>query len=208
MQVTNIFIARHGETEYNRTNRIQGRGINKSLNKTGKLQAKAIAKELKDKNLNHIFSSSLKRSLETAEIIAKKLKLKIESYAELDEMDFGIIEGQHISEIRDNLDHLHHTWKNGDTSFALEQGESPEGVLKRVLLRTDVLLEKNRGQNMLFVLHGRLIRILLSHWLGYGLSQMHRIEHQNGALYHLQLKEADKMKPVFLNGIQHLEVGG
>lgn len=205
MQDTNIFIARHGETEYNRTNRIQGRGINKSLNETGRLQAKAIGNTLKDKNIDHIFSSSLKRSLETAEIIADELNLKIESYAELDEMNFGIIEGKHISEIRDNLDHLHHTWKNGDTSFALEQGESPEGVLKRVLLRTDVLLDKHRGQNMLFVLHGRLIRIILSHWLGYGLSQMHRIEHQNGALYHLQLREEDKMTPVFLNGIAHLQ---
>lgn len=205
MEVTNIFIARHGETEYNRTNRIQGRGINKSLNDTGRRQALSIGKVLEDKNIKHIFSSSLKRSLETAEIIAEQLHLKIESYAELDEMDFGIIEGQHISEIRGNLDHLHHTWKNGDTSFALEQGESPEGVLKRVLLRTDVLLEKCKGQNMLFVLHGRLIRILLSHWLGYGLTGMHRIEHQNGALYHLRLKD-DKMSPVFLNEIEHLEV--
>lgn len=204
MHKTNIFIARHGETEYNRIGRMQGRGVNKSLNETGRKQAHAIGQTLRNENIDHIFSSSLKRSFETAEIIAKQLEVKIDSYAELDEMDFGIIEGRQISEIHDNLEHLHHTWKGGDTAFAIEDGESPEGVLKRVLLRTDILLETHYGQNILFVLHGRLIRILLAHWLGYGLTRMHHIEHQNGGLYHLQMMEDSTMETVFLNKIEHL----
>ena len=205
MQTTNIYIARHGETEYNRTRRMQGRGINKSLNDTGRKQAKAIGRALGNKEINHIFSSSLKRSLETAEIIAEQLQINFESYKELDEMDFGIIEGQQINEVRDNLEQLNHTWKSGNTAFAIEQGESPDGVLERVLLRTDALLEKHCGQHILFVLHGRLIRILLAHWLEYGLSQMHRIKHQNGSLYHLQLREEQKMEVIYLNKTEHLE---
>lgn len=203
MLITNIFIARHGETEYNRTNRIQGRGINESLNDTGRQQARAIGRKLAEENIHRVYSSSLNRSKETAQIIADRFKLAVESYPELDEMNFGIIEGRAINEIENHLAELHQNWKSGNTTFALERGESPEDVLARVSDRMDHLIAEEKGQNILFVLHGRLIRIVLSHWLGFGLREMHRIEHQNGALYHLQL-EGKKMRPVFLNEVSHL----
>lgn len=204
MQVTHIFIARHGETEYNRTNRIQGRGINEPLNDTGRSQAQAIGEMLGAKSIQYVFSSSLKRSMETAQIIADRLMLEIESYQELDEMNFGIIEGQPIEDIGHHLEELHKNWKSGNTTFALDEGESPEQVLQRVLWRMDLLLKEHRGRTMLFVLHGRLIRILLSHWLGYGLREMHRVKHQNGALYHMRL-QGKEIQPVFLNEISHLQ---
>jgi probable phosphoglycerate mutase len=123
-------------------------------------------------------------------------------------MDFGVIEGQPISDIGNHLKRLHTAWKGGDTGYSLEDGESPDTVLKRVLKRSDMLIEKYRGEDMLFVLHGRLIRILLSHWLGYGLRQMHRVQHQNGALYHLRLSEDNEMEAVFLNKTEHLKESG
>lgn len=205
MQITNIYVARHGETEYNRTRRIQGRGINEPLNETGRKQARAIARSLTESNIDHIFASSLERSVQTAEIIANQLELSVCSHAELDEMNFGIIEGKPIDEIQDNLEQLHHAWSSGNTDFALAEGESPEAVLQRVKMRTDLLIKEHSGQNILLVLHGRLIRVLLSHWLEYGLSRMHEIEHQNGALNHLQ-KQSDKIEPIFLNKTEHLQV--
>lgn len=202
--MTNIFIARHGETEYNRTGRIQGRGINVSINDTGKRQAKAIAEALRDTKINHIFSSSLKRSIETADIVSSHLNVPVQSYPELDEMNFGIIEGKPINEIGSQLEELHSNWKSGQTGFALDNGESPDDVLERVLMRMDELTREHSGKNVLYVLHGRLIRILLAHWLEYGLSAMHRIEHQNGALYHLQLNGNSKYESVYLNNTDHL----
>lgn len=204
MQATDIFIARHGETEYNRTNRIQGRGIDESLNDTGRRQAQAIGEMLGSRSIHRVFSSSLNRSMETAQIVADRLTLEIESYRELDEMNFGIIEGQPIEEIGHHLEELHKNWKSGNTTFALEQGESPEEVLQRVLQRMKLLLKEHQGRGVLFVLHGRLIRILLSHWLGYGLWEMHRVKHQNGALYHMRLQD-NEIQPVFLNKISHLQ---
>lgn len=206
MQLTNIYVARHGETEYNRTRRIQGRGINEPLNDTGRSQARAIARFLRGTNIDHIFASSLERSVQTAEIIAGHLNLSVRSHVELDEMNFGIIEGQPIDEIKEHLQQLHKAWSSGNTGFALEEGESPEAVLKRVKMRTDLLIEEHSGQNILLVLHGRLIRVLLAHWLGYGLSRMHEIEHQNGALNHLQMRTGQPIKPLFLNKTDHLQV--
>lgn len=204
MSVTNIFIARHGETEYNRQGKMQGRGIDIPLNKTGRLQARAIADTLQDEDIEHIFSSSLVRSMETAEIIAWTLRMKYQSYPELDEMDFGTLEGLMASDIKSELNRLHEAWKEGKTDFAVDGGESPEMVLERVLSRLKVILEEHRGSSMLFILHGRLIRILLAEWLGYGLAEMHRIDHNNGALYHFQ-KNGESMKAGYVNRIDHLK---
>lgn len=204
MSVTDIYIARHGETEYNRQGKMQGRGIDIPLNRTGRLQARAISEILQDKSLDYIFSSSLLRSVETAEIIAWTLRMKYHSYPELDEMDFGIFEGKPSKEIEKDLDKVHQTWKSGDTDYVIEGGESPSMVLDRVMPRMNNILEEHAGSTILFILHGRLIRILLSNWLGYPLSDMHRIEHSNGALYHLK-KNDDSFEVGYLHKTDHLE---
>jgi len=203
--LTNIYLARHGETEYNRRQQIQGRGIDAPLNEKGRHQAEAIADHLKEISLHKVFSSSLKRSKETAEIVGQPQGLKIESYADLDEMNFGILEGRPISEIKLELRQLHENWKSGDVDFASENGESPRTVLNRAAGRIESIIKEHQNANLLFVLHGRLIRILVSHWLKYGLSSMDRIKHTNGALYHLEW-DGETFMPVYLNNTEHLQL--
>ena len=65
---TRIFLVRHGETEWNRTHRFQGRS-NQTLNQNGKDQARALAFALKDASLSVIYSSPLVRAIETARLI-------------------------------------------------------------------------------------------------------------------------------------------
>jgi len=205
LSVTDIYIARHGETKYNREGKMQGRGIDVPLNETGRLQARAISEELKDVSIDHIFSSSLMRSMETAEIIAWTLRMKYHSYPELDEMNFGKFEGRASKEIEKELEEVHRTWKNGNTDYAIDGGgESPGMVLERVMTRTNDILNRHAGSTILIILHGRLIRILLSNWLGYPLSEMHRIEHSNGALYYLK-KNENSFNEVYLHKTDHLE---
>ncbi|MDZ7715824.1 MAG: histidine phosphatase family protein [Balneolaceae bacterium] len=204
MSTTRIFIARHGETEYNRLNQMQGRGINKPLNKNGRMQAKAIADFLGSESIDHIFSSSLMRSMETAEIIAWSYRKEYKYYPELDEMDFGYLEGHSAEEIQSDLDEIHAKWSSGKVDFAPKDGESPVEVSNRILSRTSKIIEEHGGSNILFILHGRSIRILLSEWLGYGLENMHKVTHSNGALYHLE-HTAGQFEPVYLHETEHLD---
>lgn len=204
MSTTRIFIARHGETEYNRAGRMQGRGIDMPLNETGRLQARAISDYLKDKSIDHIFSSTLVRSMETAEIIAWSLRMKYAAFPELDEMDFGKFEGKFSEEITEELEQIHETWRRGEIDFVIEGGESPQMVRDRVIPRANTILREHEGSKILLVLHGRLIRILLTSWLGRDLSEMHRIKHSNGALYHLK-KNAGNFEIGYLNKLDHLD---
>ena len=203
MSITNVYLARHGETEYNRLNQIQGRGINASLNETGRLQAEAIAEYFESVKLDSIYSSSLNRSSETAGVVVERFGLSVQSYPELDEMDFGVLEGRPINEIKSELEMLRNNWRSGKVEFAMEEGESPQIVLDRAAGCAERLIREQQGTNLLFVLHGRLIRILLSHWLRFGLAGMHRIEHSNGALYHLQW-DGQHFEPVYLHRTDHL----
>lgn len=203
--MTNIYLARHGETEYNRCNQIQGRGIDASLNDTGRRQAQSIAQYLQDVVLHRVFSSSLKRSRETADVIASARGLQVQSYEDLDEMNFGILEGRPISDIEDELVNLHETWKSGNVDHATEKGESPATVLRRADTQMSNLIREHRDSNLLFVLHGRLLRILLSNWLQYGLQNMHQVPHANGALYHLQW-DGEGYEHVYLNKTEHLDL--
>ena len=83
-----IYLVRHGETDWNVKNIIQGQ-IDIPLNKKGENQALEIANELKDIHFDAIFSSDLSRAKRTAEIIATERKLAVVATKTLREMYFG-----------------------------------------------------------------------------------------------------------------------
>lgn len=204
MTPKDIFVVRHGETEYNRLNRIQGRSINVSLNEKGIRQSGALKKYFRNRDLGLIVSSSLKRSIETAEIIAGDGDVELLSFPELDEIHFGTAEGKNIHEIRDQLLELHHQWKSGNLDFALDGGESPKEVWERAGGKVREILSEYMGTSLLFVLHGRLIRILISCWLEMGLHRMHEVRHANGALNHL-VWDGKRFQAVSLHKTDHLK---
>jgi probable phosphoglycerate mutase len=87
--------------------------------------------------------------------------------------------------------------------FAPSNGESPQEAFDRANAKVIEVLEATNSENIVFMIHGRLTRILLSEWLGYGLKNMHKIEHQNGAINHLNW-EAGSFEAVQLNMTDHL----
>lgn len=90
-----LYITRHGQTDWNLNERIQGK-IDIELNDTGRLQAQKIADLLKDQAIDQIFSSPLKRATETAEIINQPHQLPIQCDERLAERGFGDYEGTPI----------------------------------------------------------------------------------------------------------------
>ncbi len=88
----------------------------------------------------------------------------------------------------------------------MNEGESPTAVLKRAGNRISAIISEQQSRNLLFVLHGRLLRVLLADWLQYGLTDMHRVPHSNGALYHLRW-DGELFEPVYLHKTEHLTNG-
>ncbi len=202
MNKTSLIIARHGETEYNRQGLLQGRGIDAPLNETGLRQAESISGYLAGYDAQTLVSSSLKRSIQTAEPIGKSKELEVVSESALDEMDFGDYEGVEYIKVAEELRVLQEAWQGGKLDQPIPGGESPLEVFERANSAVTRFIDANRGKHLILILHGRLIRILLSEWLGFGLKNMHKIEHQNGALYHLVY--GGRFEPMYLNKTDHL----
>jgi probable phosphoglycerate mutase len=182
---------------------MQGRGLDASINETGKLQAEAIRDALKPIQVGKIIASSLVRTHETVQPLANERNLSIEKYSELDELDFGEFEGKVFMDFENEIMALHDQWVSGKVDVSPHGGESPQQAFDRANGKVMEVLESTKEENIVFMIHGRLTRILLSEWLGLGLKNMHKIEHQNGAINHLTWHEG-KFEAVELNKTEHL----
>jgi len=202
---TTIFLIRHGQTEYNRMGLLQGRGIDAPLDSTGLEQSQAVARHLRSEVVDKIFTSSLSRAINTAQIIADELHLHIEGcFEDLDEMHFGTAEGRDFVEVNEELQQLYSLWQKGDVDTGFELGESPLQVLERANSCMMNIIREHEGKSIIFVIHGRLIRIILSHWLGIGLQRMHEIQHTNTSVNKL-IWNGSGFRAVQLNQIDHLK---
>ncbi len=200
-----VYIIRHGETDNNKNHKLQGRGINASINEIGELQAREIAEALVDVPIQKVIVSSLIRTLETATPLIEQKNALVESYSELDEMSFGKWEGSFFGDVRNEIHDLHIRWSSGEVDAEVEGGESPQQVFDRASAKIVEVLENSNEDYIAFVIHGRLIRIILSEFLGKGLKNMHLIEHQNGAINHLSWN-GEGFDIVELNKIDHLSI--
>lgn len=178
-----IYIIRHGETELNRQGIVQGRGVDTDLNDKGRAQAEAFYKTYKNVPFDKVYTSSLKRTHQTAnKFIADGLPW--EQLDGLDELAWGIWEGKPSSE-----EALHvfaamaDAWANGDYNAKFEGGESPAEVLERLSKAFAYIVSKKEENTVLVCMHGRAMRLLLCHIAGKPLSQMADFPHQNTTLY-------------------------
>ncbi len=91
-----IYIIRHGQTQVNKQQALQGRSDHQ-LNETGIAQAESVAAGLKNIVFDHVFSSPLKRAVQTAEIVVPNVRPVIDD--RLIEMDYGPYEGMDLSRL-------------------------------------------------------------------------------------------------------------
>ena len=95
-----IYLVRHGETDWNIKRRTQG-VQNIPLTVNGLNQAEDLSKRLKNEPITKIYTSTLKRALNTAMVIGNKRGLNPEKRQELQEINFGVWEGLTIKQIEE-----------------------------------------------------------------------------------------------------------
>lgn len=95
--MTKIYIARHGETDWNRAGKLQG-ATDVPLNEEGRKQAVACGKFFEDIAIRAIFTSPLQRASETAKIINEQLHLPLIQIDAFRERTFGTAEGMTYEE--------------------------------------------------------------------------------------------------------------
>lgn len=142
-----LWLVRHGETDWNRAGRIQG-WQDIPLNSTGVDQATRLAEALHSVTFHRIVSSDLLRARQTAEILAAGRALPIEYTSDLRERCFGLAEGR----LRHEVERLPHTHLGG--------AESEEAMSRRLTRFLDGS-RAWRDERVLCVTHGGALRRLI-----------------------------------------------
>ena len=185
-----ITLTRHGETDANAAGLVQGRGLDPDLNDAGRAQAEAIARRLAGVRLDAVYTSTQRRSQQTAEpVLADHPGAALVVRAGLDEMDWGVHEGRGFeadsadTEMRASYVALNEAWGRGEADVRVPGGESPREVWDRVRPVLVEIAEAYPDGHVLVVSHRRLLRVLLAGALpGGGLERMHAYPHGNAAL--------------------------
>jgi broad specificity phosphatase PhoE len=162
-----IYLVRHGETDWNEKGLLQGQS-DIPLNKEGEKQAiEAAKKHFKKIKFAAIFSSDLVRAKRTAEIIALEKKMAVETSTLLRERDFGPFEGKHWQEVEKELRMSIKEFRILSDEVAKKMGiESDEKMMERFLRFLREVAVAYRGKNVLIVTHGSVMRVFLTK-LGY-----------------------------------------
>ena len=159
-----ISVIRHGETDSNMAKKLMGQRDDGSLNSKGTEQAKEIAKNIKTGDFDIIITSPLKRTKETAEIIANKIKVPIIENVDILERDFGNLSGKSWEEMNEII-----KLKNTDIkTLDLEQkynykpygGESAEEVKNRVTKFLNEIKKDYSNKKVWVVAHGGIIKMI------------------------------------------------
>lgn len=180
-----IYIIRHGQTDYNLKGIVQGSGVDSSINHFGIAQAQAFYQAYRHVPFNKVYTSALRRSLETvAPFISDGLRH--EALPALNEISWGRKEGQPITPEEDRYYHaVLDEWRKGNTSLRIEGGESPADVARRLRPAWQYIMSRTDEETILICMHGRVMRILLCMLLNYPLHSMDLFEHENLCLYQL-----------------------
>lgn len=160
-----LYIVRHGETDWNREKRVQGR-TDIPLNSYGRHLAEETAEGMKDLRIDIAYTSPLKRAKETAEIILRGRDILLLDDERLQEIGFGIYEGMYSGG-----DHR----ENGSDAFNLFFTDTasyipPEGAesVKELYDRTGDFLDEICSRrdlaekNVLVSTHGAAMTALLN----------------------------------------------
>lgn len=150
--MTELYLVRHGETDWNRARRIQGL-TDIPLNDTGRAQAKTTGTLLSRRAWDGVYASPLSRARETAEIIAAELGLREPTLLDaLVERNYGKAEGMDWLEIETQFPH----------GSSVPGRESREQVGARVVPALIELAEQHPGESLVIVSHGGAIRAVLA----------------------------------------------
>jgi broad specificity phosphatase PhoE len=199
-----ILLARHGETPWNAEGRYQGQE-DIALSDVGETQARALGERLRDKHIDRVVASPLKRALRTAELAIGEARLGlITTDADLMEIAHGEWEGLLASEIHARDGERLQAWRDTPHEVLMPGGESLQHVLDRAWPAfAAACAGLGADGTVLIVAHDAVNRVLLCKVLGLPLHRLWRFRQAPTTLNLLEGADVDHLDVVRLNDCSH-----
>jgi len=162
------YLVRHGESVSNREGRVQGQS-DVELSAAGRAQAAAVGGWSRglaaSAPVGEIWSSPLKRALETAEAIAAAVGLPVRIDERLSELHAGIFQGHLWADLELRFPEEVSRWRGGDPHYAIPGGESRAALAARGQEAIRSLASRDTA-SMIVVAHGGLLTAALGGLVG------------------------------------------
>lgn len=185
-----LLLVRHGQTDLNRDQRVQGRSDH-SLDETGRGQAALLARRLSRAPVRAVFSSPLRRAMETAQAIAGRHGLEVRCEAGLTEMDVGELDGITYRELRDRFGDFVRDWERDPGSVRMPGGETAQEVLARAWPVLQHAAGAAQEGAVVVVSHSFTLQALVCQAMDIPLAHLERVRHDVAAVTTLAVRDGD-----------------
>jgi broad specificity phosphatase PhoE len=175
-----LILARHGQTLWNVDKIYRGRS-DVYLDEVGTRQAELLGKYLSNYGLEAIYSSPLKRALDTAHIIAHYQKIDVQIAENLVDFDYGEWQCLSEQEVKRLYPVLLKEWHNNPHKVRMPGGESLEDVRKRAIEVIKDILCNYQG-SVILVAHRVVNKVLICFLLGLDNSHFWNIKQDVGGI--------------------------
>lgn len=202
----NLFIVRHGTTEAIENRVMEGK-LDSPLNLRGRAEASRAADALCQSGISQVFSSPMKRTRETAEIICVQLGLQYQIVSALHEMNFGIYEGKAYFEVPDqNSPVIERLSLLARILAAQVSGEPLFKVARRARGAWSEISRQVVDGRILIVSHGALINYLVKYLLPVeDYRRIRPVRTEPCSISEIIINDSGKAEILRLNDIRHLK---
>ena len=203
MPTTRLFLVRHGATELSAEDRFAG-AVDVLLSDAGRNQATMLGYRLAHEKIAAVYASPMKRTVETARLVAAPTGLDVITVDAVREIAHGHWEGKTRADVEKEFADEYAKWEEDPYSFAPEGGESGLQVTARALPALLDLVQRHEGERFIVVSHKATIRLLLSSLLGFDPRRYRdRLDQSPAALNVLDFKDVAHARLTLFNDISH-----
>jgi probable phosphoglycerate mutase len=200
---TRLFLVRHGATVLSAEDRFAG-ATDVALSEEGRHQVQRLAERLADDRIIAVYCSPMKRTLETAALLARPHGLTPLARDGLREIHHGRWEGMRRAEVEAQFPDEYAAWEMDPFTFAPEGGESGLGVLARALPVIREIMLAHADENVIVVSHKATLRLLISSLLGFDArGYRDRLDQHPACLNVLDFKDPVRTRLMLFNDISH-----
>jgi probable phosphoglycerate mutase len=198
--VAEFWLIRHGSTATSSV-AIAGRAEGAPLDPRGSAEVSALAERLARSAIEVVYASPLERTRRTAQLIAERIRCKVQVLESLTELDYGSWTGQRFDELSQDAQ-----WQRFNcfrSAVRIPGGESMLEAQARAVCAVWRLRELHPTGRIAIVTHADIIRALVMHVLGTALDLFFQLEVEPASITRLALA-ADSARVLCLNDVAHL----
>jgi len=199
-----ILLIRHGESTWNAEGIIQGWG-DPPLSETGRAQATSLGLRLsQQERINTLYSSTLQRARETAEIIGELTGISPHFDDRLREGGIGVLTGVNVKDVKRLYPEIWRDWQENPLKTPIPDGEDNESFRRRVVEIMDEITANHSDDDQIAVVsHGGTFGIYLAHLIGLDMRKRVPFRFANASLSMIQLGDV-RPRIALLNDTCHL----